>query len=205
METRRCGGICGSASHCREWLRADQTGDEARKRDQREIRSQCRTGDGGRHGLRTVSSLTLERQICDEYGAILNSIAKKSGGTLAWTILGLALSQSLEFLIMALGFWYGAKLISSGEYTVTQFFVIFLAVVFGGQAAGQISGYLGSMASAQNAVNYLLWLRSLSSPFDEKENNTDDSQPPSDGLIMSTTWSSHTSSANPQKYSKALV
>lgn len=122
--------------------------------------------------IRTVASLTLERQICDEYDAILNEIAGKSIGTLAFTILGLALSQSLEFLIMALGFWYGSRLISSGEYTTPQFFVIFLAVVFGGQAAGQISGYMGSMAKARHAANYLLYLRSLPSPFDEKESSS---------------------------------
>ena len=116
--------------------------------------------------IRTVASLTLERQICDEYDAILNEIAKRSIGTLSFTVLGLALSQSLEFLIMALGFWYGSRLISSGEYTTPQFFVIFLAVVFGGQAAGQISGYMGSMAKARHAANYLLWLMSLPSPLE---------------------------------------
>lgn len=36
-----------------------------------------------------------------------------------------------------LGFWYGARLIASGEYTSTQFFVIFIAIIFGDQAAAQ--------------------------------------------------------------------
>jgi ATP-binding cassette, subfamily B (MDR/TAP), member 1 len=134
--------------------------------------------------IRTVASLTMEEQIRNEYGAILNDIAKSSIRSLAFTILGLSLSQSLEFLVMALGFWYGSRLIASGEYTSTQFFVVFLAVVFGGQAAGQISGYVGSMASAQNAANYLFWLRSLESPFDKQNGGTDDSEPPSDGPIQ---------------------
>lgn len=136
--------------------------------------------------IRTVASLTLEEQICAEYNAILETIARRSAGSLALTILGLALSQSLEFLIMALGFWYGSRLIANGEYTVPQFFVIFLAVVFGGQAAGQISGYMGSMASARHAANHLFWLRKQPSPFDDRKDKSENAElnPPTDGPIQ---------------------
>lgn len=135
--------------------------------------------------IRTVASLTLEEQICAEYDGILDTIAKRSAGSLSLTILGLALSQSLEFLIMALGFWYGSRLIASGEYTVPQFFVIFLAVVFGGQAAGLISGYMGSMASARHAANHLFWLRKQPSPFDDAKDQSDSAElkPPTEGPI----------------------
>lgn len=42
---------------------------------------------------------------------------------------------------MALAFWYGGRLMSYGEYDAQQFFVIFIAVIFGGQAAGFIFGF----------------------------------------------------------------
>ena len=42
---------------------------------------------------------------------------------------------------MALAFWYGGKLLSEGEYTPQTFFVIFIAIIFGGQAAGFIFGF----------------------------------------------------------------
>lgn len=42
---------------------------------------------------------------------------------------------------MALAFWYGGRLMSYGEYNAQQFFVIFIAVIFGGQAAGFIFGF----------------------------------------------------------------
>lgn len=111
--------------------------------------------------IRTVASMTMETQVLDAYGAMLDDIAKLTIRSSAWTIFGLALSQSLELLLLALGFWYGAGLLASGEYDVTQFFVCFLAVFFGGQAAGQIFGYSMTLTAARSAVNYILKLRSL--------------------------------------------
>jgi ATP-binding cassette, subfamily B (MDR/TAP), member 1 len=40
-----------------------------------------------------------------------------------------------------LAFWYGAKLLSEGKYGVQTFFMVFIAIIFGGQAAGFLFGY----------------------------------------------------------------
>ena len=132
--------------------------------------------------IRTVAALTLERQILDEYSETLDSIVKRSAGALGWTMFWFALSQSLEFLIMALGFWYGSRLLASGEYTTTQFFIIFIAVIFGGQAAGQFFGYSTSLTKARPAANYILWLRTLRPVIAEKPENKDIG-PQGDGAI----------------------
>ncbi len=42
---------------------------------------------------------------------------------------------------MGLAFWYGGKLLFQGEYSPTEFFVIFVAIIFGGQAAGFLFGF----------------------------------------------------------------
>jgi ATP-binding cassette subfamily B (MDR/TAP) protein 1 len=42
---------------------------------------------------------------------------------------------------MALAFWYGGRLMTFGEYTQDQFFIIFVAIIFGGQAAGFLFGF----------------------------------------------------------------
>jgi ATP-binding cassette subfamily B (MDR/TAP) protein 1 len=42
---------------------------------------------------------------------------------------------------------YGSRLMSTGEYSPNQFFIIFIAVVFAGEAAGQFFGYTTSMLS----------------------------------------------------------
>ncbi|KAM0421186.1 hypothetical protein ACHAPT_011078 [Fusarium lateritium] len=132
--------------------------------------------------IRTLASLTLERQICNEYDASLDNIAKSALKTITWTSLGYALSQSLEFLLMALGFWYGSRLIATGEYTDTQFYVAFLCVLFGGQAAGEVFGLLATMARAQVAANYILWLRTLKATICENSDNSDIG-PSTDGAV----------------------
>jgi ATP-binding cassette subfamily B (MDR/TAP) protein 1 len=45
---------------------------------------------------------------------------------------------------MALAFWYGGRLVARREITVAQYFIVFIAIIFGGQAAGFAFGYTGS-------------------------------------------------------------
>jgi ATP-binding cassette subfamily B (MDR/TAP) protein 1 len=87
------------------------------------------------------------------------------------TLIPYALSQSADFLVMALGFWYGSKLITQGQYTTTQFFVIFLCVIFGGQGAAQFFGYTTSITKARGGVNYILWLRTIKPQICETDEN----------------------------------
>ncbi|KAH8587450.1 ATP-binding cassette, subfamily B, member 1 [Bisporella sp. PMI_857] len=130
------------------------------------------------NAIKTVSSLTLESSILARYEALLSGIVKTSITTLLWTLGWYALSQSLEFLVMALGFWYGSELLIKGEYTITQFFVIFIAVLFAGQQAAQFFGYTTSITSAGGAANYILWLRFRKPVMQENISNLD--QGPSD-------------------------
>jgi ATP-binding cassette subfamily B (MDR/TAP) protein 1 len=50
---------------------------------------------------------------------------------------------------MALAFWYGGKLLSEYKYDSQTFFVIFTAIIFGGQAAGFLFGFTMSKFSYQ--------------------------------------------------------
>ncbi|KAI5802978.1 P-loop containing nucleoside triphosphate hydrolase protein [Geopyxis carbonaria] len=110
--------------------------------------------------IRTVSSLTLERHTLSRYASALGQIEKRSVKSLAYTMLWFALSQSVNFLCMALGFWYGGRLLSQGEYSATQFFTVFTAVLFSGEAAALFFMYTTSLTKGAAAGNYMLWLRS---------------------------------------------
>lgn len=102
--------------------------------------------------IRTVASLTREddvyanyhQQLVDQGAKNLRSILKSSSLY--------ALSQSGMFLCTALGFWYGGTLISSGEYTLFQFFVCFAAITFGAQSAGTIFSFAPDMGKAKHAA-----------------------------------------------------
>ncbi len=121
--------------------------------------------------IRTVASLTLEKPILDQYSDMLDSIVRRSIKSLLWTMFWFALSQSLDFLVEALGFWYGGQLLASGEYTTEQFYVIFIGVLFAGQAAAQFFGYSTSLTKAVGAANYILWLRTLKPIMQENDQN----------------------------------
>ncbi|KAF4242997.1 hypothetical protein CNMCM8980_010157 [Aspergillus fumigatiaffinis] len=89
--------------------------------------------------IRTVASLTREADVCNHYHEQLLS----QGRMLVWSVLKssvlYAASQSLQFLCMALGFWF-------------QFFLCFSAVIFGAQSAGTIFSFAPDIAKARHAA-----------------------------------------------------
>ena len=89
------------------------------------------------------------------------------------TLVPYAFSQSVDFLVMGLGFWYGSRLVVTGEYSVTQFFVIFISVIFGGQAASQFFTWTSLFTKMANAANYIFWLRSVKSNIRTTDDNQD--------------------------------
>ncbi|KAJ8117017.1 hypothetical protein OPT61_g1689 [Boeremia exigua] len=125
--------------------------------------------------IRTVSSLALEKYFLKQYQERLDGVALRSIKALTWTMFWYSLSQSVSFLAMALGFWYGGRLISFYEYTTTQFFTVFIAVIFSGEAAAAFFSYTTSLTKTTTAANYIFWLRRLQPAVQE-----DRSKPPFD-------------------------
>ena len=74
-------------------------------------------------GIRTVASCSREGFVWDLYHQQLYEAERKG---LRWVIVSsasYAASQAVPFLIFALVFWYGGRLVSSGEYGPEQFFI----------------------------------------------------------------------------------
>jgi ATP-binding cassette, subfamily B (MDR/TAP), member 1 len=91
--------------------------------------------------IRTVASLTREDDVLQHYRESLAVQAKKSLRSVLRSSTLYAASQSLSFMCMALGFWYGGTLLGSREYTIFQFFLCFPAIIFGAQSAGTIFSF----------------------------------------------------------------
>lgn len=91
------------------------------------------------------------------------------------------LSESVDMLGSGLGFWYGGRLILSGEYTVTQFFIVFTAIVFGGQAAGFLFGFTTNLTKAHAAANNIIHLRTSTPPINTSTGSPMPSETPDDG------------------------
>jgi ATP-binding cassette subfamily B (MDR/TAP) protein 1 len=94
--------------------------------------------------IRTVKAFTLEVKVQDSYQSHLSSTIRTLYRKTALIMFFFALSESVELLALALAFWYGGKLLSQGEMSVAAFFTVFIAVIFGGQAAGAIFGFTSS-------------------------------------------------------------
>ncbi|KAF2270424.1 multidrug resistance protein [Lojkania enalia] len=115
--------------------------------------------------IRTVSSLTMEDKVEGMYRSKLQnasaSLIKK--GMLAMVLY--ALSDALTLAASALTFWYGGRLVSFGELSVTQFFIIFSAIIFGGQSAGFMFGFTSSTNKSHAAMNRILYLTHSKPPI----------------------------------------
>jgi ATP-binding cassette subfamily B (MDR/TAP) protein 1 len=73
--------------------------------------------------IKTVASLTREKDCCDNYSRSLEGPLKRSNRTALYSNAFYALSQSMTFFVIALVFWYGSKLVGSQEYSTTAFFI----------------------------------------------------------------------------------
>lgn len=102
--------------------------------------------------IRTVASLTRERDVWEQYHMQLEGQGKKSLVSVLKSSLLYASSQALVFFCVALGFWYGGTLLGKGEYDIFHFFVCFAEILFGAQSAGTIFSFSPDMGKAKNAA-----------------------------------------------------
>lgn len=127
---------------------------------QLEGRTKKKTDAGGfaceaASSIRTVASLTLERDLLEKYHQKLEAqvIDNLRFSTLSCILY--ALSQSLMLFAIALTFWYGGTLILHREYTIVQFFICYAAIINGSQAAGAVFAYAPDMGNAKQSAQVL--------------------------------------------------
>ncbi|VUC26732.1 unnamed protein product [Clonostachys rosea] len=121
--------------------------------------------------FRTVTSLTLEDTICHRYRELLSDHATKASRKSRWTSLILAFSDSMAMACQALIFWYGGRLLGSHEYEVFNFFVCYMAVISGAEAAGLAFSYGPNAAQASAAANRILGIRESKNRCEEKKHD----------------------------------
>ncbi|GAB1195064.1 hypothetical protein APSETT444_004318 [Aspergillus pseudonomiae] len=121
--------------------------------------------------IRTVSSLAMEENILKRYTNELDRAIQTSTRPLFNMMVWFSLTQSIEYFILALGFWWGSKLIHDGDITFYQFIVSFMGVYFSGQGAGQLFSFSSSFTKANEAANYYFWLTNLSPMIQETKEN----------------------------------
>ncbi|KAF2401756.1 leptomycin B resistance protein pmd1 [Trichodelitschia bisporula] len=113
--------------------------------------------------FRTVKSLVLEDLISDRYENLLQTHARVAFKKARMWTLVFALSDSVTMACQALVFWYGGRLLASHEYNLQQYFVIYMAVVQGSEAAGIWFSMAPNMAEATAGANRIVGSRVLDS------------------------------------------
>ncbi|EJP62955.1 ABC transporter [Beauveria bassiana ARSEF 2860] len=123
--------------------------------------------------IRTVSSLAIEEAVMSRYTRELDHAVAGSVRPLLSMMIWFAFTQSIEYWFLALGFWYGCRLLSFGELSLFSFFVAFMSVFYSGQATALFFQFSTSLTKGKNAANYLFWLHDLEPTVKETKENKD--------------------------------
>ncbi|KAI0107924.1 P-loop containing nucleoside triphosphate hydrolase protein [Hypoxylon sp. NC0597] len=121
--------------------------------------------------IRTVSSLAIENRVLQRYTDALDVAIRKTSRSMFNTMIWFSFTQAIEYFILALGFWWGSKLISQGDINLYQFIVSFMGVYFSAQASGQLFSYSSSFSKGNDAANYYFWLSGLQATIRETDEN----------------------------------
>ncbi|PVI03063.1 multidrug resistance protein [Periconia macrospinosa] len=115
--------------------------------------------------IRTISSLTMEEKVENMYSQKLHGASGRNFRGTLLIMMFYALGDSLVLAAMGLVFWYGGRLVSFGEMSSAQFFLVFAAIIFGGQSSGFIFGFTSSTNKAHAGINRILYLTHSKPPI----------------------------------------
>ncbi|BAE61398.1 unnamed protein product [Aspergillus oryzae RIB40] len=118
--------------------------------------------------FRTVTALTMEDTILQRYSNLLCQQRVRAIRKAWLATVVVAFSDSIDLCAMALTFWYGGQLLASREYDPVAFFVVYIAIIQGGQSAGQFLSFGPNMAQTTASARRILETRSA---FNERDND----------------------------------
>lgn len=133
--------------------------------------------------IRTVASLTREKQVTAEYERCLMEQQKKSIKSVAKSSLIAAAAQSVQYLCYGLGFWYGSTLMATFEYSLFQFFVCFMAMIMGASSVGSCFSFAPDLAKAKSAAAKLKTLIEDSKPLIDTSDDSGDTLTEAEGYL----------------------
>ncbi|ETS82686.1 hypothetical protein PFICI_04562 [Pestalotiopsis fici W106-1] len=112
------------------------------------------------NAMRTVSALAMESSINARYRKLLNDHVQKARIKAQWTCAFFGFADSVGLGCQALIFWYGGNLLIKGEFSLEAFFVCYMAIIQGAEAAGQVLSVTPNAAQATAAANRIFDVQS---------------------------------------------
>ncbi|KAJ8103332.1 P-loop containing nucleoside triphosphate hydrolase protein [Lipomyces tetrasporus] len=102
--------------------------------------------------IKTVISLTREDDVCEHYHEALHEQTLNSRVASRKSAILYAIAQGMQYFITALAFWYGGNLLRIRQYGLLEFYIAYMAVIFGAQGAGIVFSFASDMGKARLAA-----------------------------------------------------
>ncbi|KAK9702026.1 hypothetical protein K7432_011439 [Basidiobolus ranarum] len=125
--------------------------------------------------IQTVATLSREDDVCRLYHQSLEAPYKNSLRSIMTGNFWLALGYSISYLLYALAYWWGSKLVSNGEFTSKEFFVVLPALLFSAQASGQMFSLAPDLTKAKLAASNIFQLIDQKPSILKKDNSNNSS------------------------------
>ncbi|KAJ1561965.1 GTPase-activating protein, partial [Cladochytrium tenue] len=116
--------------------------------------------------IRTVQSLTTEGKVHEGYLKLLEEPLRDGYRNAYINTILYGFSQSANFLCNSLLFWFGGRLIAYNGYSIKEFFVVFMAVLFGATSAGRVFSFVPDVTKAKSSAEDILTLLERKSLID---------------------------------------
>ncbi|KZV84576.1 multidrug resistance protein 1 [Exidia glandulosa HHB12029] len=108
--------------------------------------------------IRTVASLVREDDCCNIYSQSLEIPLQQSTRAALRSTALFALTQSVSFWVISLVFYYGSRLVASGEYATQNFFIVLMSVTFGSIQAGNVFSFVPDISAAKGGSSNVVSL-----------------------------------------------
>lgn len=123
--------------------------------------------------IRTVASLSREKDIQRHYIHTVYANGKNLMRSTFYTSFLYAVSESASFPCMGLVFWWGGNLLAKGSYNITQYYITYVAIVFGAFSATTFVRNSRNMGDSRAAGQALLSLFDRKPEIDVSSNEGD--------------------------------
>ncbi|KAF4666751.1 (ABC) transporter [Perkinsus chesapeaki] len=103
--------------------------------------------------IRTIRALVSEQWTRNLFQDLLKRAVPQQARTSSWAALWYGISQGILFFSVALGFWYGSKLVQDEGLTFDKMIQSLMGVFLAGLAAGQALAFVGDISEAKAAAH----------------------------------------------------
>jgi len=130
--------------------------------------------------IKTIFALSIENRFYEKYKQKLIEPDKRLMQRSIISSFGYGISSSVTFFTYAVGFYFGSKFVSSGEYEFKQMMLVFASIVFSADTIGRYATLMPDLNKSKVALYHVLELldqKSKIDPYDESGINFDPKEP----------------------------